>query len=74
VAETFSLYASRHSMAVVFANYGGPTAGMAASGGSAVWSAAGELLVRLDERGSGLAIATEEGAGWRTKALRLGGA
>ncbi len=52
-------YAVHHSMAVVFANYGGPTGGLAAAGSSAIWSASGEQLVQLDASGVGVAIAVE---------------
>jgi predicted amidohydrolase len=65
--ETANLraYAKRHSMTVVLANYGGPTGGLASGGGSAIWSERGELLVQLEARGSGVAVATESHAGWR---------
>ncbi|MGH7713197.1 MAG: carbon-nitrogen hydrolase family protein [Gemmatimonadaceae bacterium] len=70
-AETANLraYAQRHSMAVVFANYGGPSGGLASAGGSAIWSDKGELLAQLEQSGSGLAIAIENAEGWRAKAL-----
>jgi predicted amidohydrolase len=64
-------YAVRHGMAVVFANYGGPTGGLVASGGSAIWSESGELLARLESRGSGVVIATESQTGWHGKAMVL---
>lgn len=56
-AATLQSYAVRHSMAVVFANYGGPTGGLASAGRSAIWSPMGELLVRLEATGSGVAVA-----------------
>ena len=58
-------------MTVVLANYGGPTGGLASAGGSAIWSDEGELLVQLDGSGSGIAIASEEEAGWRARAIML---
>jgi predicted amidohydrolase len=64
-------HAERHGMLVVFANYGGPTGGLAASGGSAIWSQTGELLVQLEASGSGVAIATEDELGWRARAVTL---
>lgn len=56
-AAKLQSYAARHSMAVVLANYGGPTGGLAAAGRSSIWSATGELLVQLGSSGSGVAIA-----------------
>jgi predicted amidohydrolase len=66
-------YAARHSMAVVFANFGGPSGGLPSGGASAIWSERGELLVQLDAAGSGVAVAIEGHAGWRAKAVMLGG-
>lgn len=67
----FETYARRHSMAVVMANYGGPSGGLASGGRSAIWSGSGELLARLDESGAGVAVAIENGARWRTRTLML---
>ncbi len=61
-------YAERHAMAVALANYGGPTGGLPAGGGSAIWSQTGELLVKLDGSGSGVAVAVENETGWRSGA------
>ena len=63
--------AVRHSLTVVFANHGGPTGGLPAAGGSAIWSGTGELLARLDGTGTGLVIATRSDAGWRGESVRL---
>jgi predicted amidohydrolase len=60
-----STYAARHAMAVAFANYGGPSGGLASGGRSAIWSPTGELLVQLGKSGAGVAVATEDQAGWR---------
>jgi predicted amidohydrolase len=60
-------YAERHSMAVVFSNYGGPSGGLPSGGCSAVWSAQG--VVRLAATGSGIAVAIENDAGWSAKAI-----
>lgn len=49
-------YAIRHSMVVVMANYGGPSGGLEAGGGSAIWSVRGELVAQLDSVGSGVAV------------------
>jgi predicted amidohydrolase len=67
-----STYAARHSMAVAFANYGGPSGGLAAAGRSAVWSERGELLTRLPPAGVGVAVASESDPGWRAKTIMLG--
>ena len=64
-------YASKHSMAVVFANFGGPTGGLPSGGRSAIWSETGELLVQLDASGAGLAVALETDDGWQAKAVML---
>jgi predicted amidohydrolase len=70
--ETANLrtYAARHAMAVVFANYGGPSGGLPSGGRSAIWSERGELLAELDATGSGVAIASESRTGWRGKTLQ----
>ena len=56
-AAMFRAYAVRHAMTVVFANYGGPTGGLASAGRSAIWSDRGDTLAELAGTGSGLAIA-----------------
>jgi predicted amidohydrolase len=66
-------YAARHSMAVAFANYGGPSGGLASGGGSAIWSERGELLSQLEATGAGVAVATESHSGWRARTIMLGG-
>jgi predicted amidohydrolase len=65
-------YAVRHSMAVVFANFGGPTGRLPSGGRSAIVSEKGELLIELQATGAGVALAVEDGAGWRTKEVVLG--
>lgn len=67
-------YAVRHSMAVAFANFGGPSGGLASGGRSAIWSDRGELLVQLEASGSGVAVAVESDAGWRSARVLLRGA
>lgn len=62
----------KHSMAVVFANFGGPTGGLPSGGSSAIVSEKGAPLVRLPVRGEGVAIAAEGEAGWQTAAVVLG--
>ena len=66
-------YAMRHCMTVVFANYGGPSGGLPSGGRSAIWSDRGELLVRLEASGTGLAVAVESDTGWRGEAVMLAG-
>jgi predicted amidohydrolase len=60
-------HAAEHSMAVVFANYGGPTGGLPSAGRSAILSEQGEVLVQLPATGAGVAIAIEDEGGWRTR-------
>jgi predicted amidohydrolase len=62
-------YAVRHSMAVVFANYGGPSGGLASGGGSTVWSERGEPLAQLGAAGTGVAFAGEDGGNRRAKTV-----
>ena len=66
-------YAVQHSMTVAFANYGGPSGGLHSAGRSTIWSGTGELLVRLEAVGPGVAVAVESPAGWRGRAIMLGG-
>jgi predicted amidohydrolase len=57
--ETANLrrYAVEHSMLVAFANYGGPSRGLASAGRSAIWSPRGELIAQLGPAGEGVAVA-----------------
>lgn len=66
-------YAVTHSMAVVFANFGGPTGGLPSGGSSAIVSEEGVLLVQLQPTGAGIAIAIEDETGWRAKGVMLDG-
>jgi predicted amidohydrolase len=66
-------YAVQHSMTVAFANCGGPSGGLRSAGRSRIWSGTGELLVRLEAVGAGVAVAIETPAGWRGRAIMLGG-
>lgn len=65
-------YSERHAMAVVMANYGGPSGGLASAGRSAIWSERGERVAELAPAGAGVAIAAETDAGWRGRAIMLG--
>jgi predicted amidohydrolase len=69
--ENFRRYAERHSLAIAFANYGGPTGGLPAAGRSAIWSERGALLAELDPSGAGFVVGIEDDAGWSARALRL---
>ena len=60
-------YARRHEMTVALANYGGPSAGCAAAGSSAIWSPHGDRLVELPASGRGIALARYDGLGWETQ-------
>lgn len=75
-AETSRLrgYAARHGMTVVLANHGGPTGGLPAAGGSAIWSGTDALLTRLEGTGVGLVAAFSAEDGWQGTTLRIEGA
>lgn len=68
--ETANLesYAALNSMAVAFANFGGPSGGLNSAGRSTIWSPKGELLVQLDAKGIGVAVAHVDQKGWRANA------
>jgi predicted amidohydrolase len=66
-------YAERHSMAVVFSNYGGPSGGLPSGGRSAVW-APDKILVRLGNTGTGVALAVEREGEWSARTLGLSSA
>lgn len=63
-------YAERHGMAVLFANYGAPSGGLAAQGGSAIWAEDGRLLASIDAPGAGVVVALESASGWDTRVVR----
>jgi predicted amidohydrolase len=63
--------AVHYDMAVAFANYGGPTAGLKASGGSTIFSQNGVRLGQLEAQGKGVAIAIEDAGGFRAHAVML---
>lgn len=56
-------------MAVVLANYGAPTGGLAAAGNSTIWSPAGDRLAQLPNHGEGVVVAMETNSGWRARTL-----
>jgi predicted amidohydrolase len=69
--RNLSTYARRHALAVVLANFGGPTGGLPAAGSSAVWSPAGEVVAQLASEGSGVVVAREHAGGWRGRAIAV---
>jgi len=71
VSETLAQRAREHALTVVFANFGGPSGGLAAAGRSAIRSATGELVVQLPAGGAGIATATRTGTDWRGSARML---
>lgn len=73
VTESANLQSTalRHSMAVVLANYGGPSGGLPSGGCSAIWSARGDLLAQLGETGAGIVVAAESDAGWVAETITL---
>jgi uncharacterized protein (TIGR02246 family) len=69
-AARLAAYAAEHELVVAMANYGAPTGGLNAAGGSAIWNSSGECLVQLPSSGSGVAVAAETADGWQT-AVRM---
>jgi predicted amidohydrolase len=70
--RNLSTYAARHGMAVVLANFGGPSGGLPSAGSSAVWAPGGEVIAQLGPAGAGVVVACEDAGGWRGRALALG--
>lgn len=64
-------HAVRHTMTVAFANFGGPSGGLASGGRTSIWSASGELLVQLDASGAGVAVVTTGDQGRRARRIML---
>lgn len=60
----FQSQAKEFAIPIAFASFGGPTAGLKASGRSAIWSPAGKCLVELPETGLGVAVAAKTDGGW----------
>jgi predicted amidohydrolase len=61
--------AARHGMAVVFANFGGPSGGLRSAGGSAILSERGEAVARLGPAGAGVVVAESVEGRWRGRAF-----
>ena len=66
-----SRYRADLSLAVAMADYGGPTGGISSGGRSMVCSQTGEILIRLENSGVGIAVATDSPVGWHAKAIML---
>lgn len=66
-----SHYARQHRMLTALANFGGPSGGLRSAGRSAIWSETGDLLVRLDANGSGVAVVKETPEGCRARAVMV---
>jgi predicted amidohydrolase len=66
-----SRYAVQHRMMTALANFGGPTGGLRSAGRSAIWSGAGDLLVQLEGRGSGIAVVAETQHGRLIRAVMV---
>lgn len=64
-------HATQHAMVVAFANFGGPSGGLASAGKSALWSETGPIITQLEHAGPGVAIARETSEGWRGKAIMV---
>lgn len=64
-SEDLRTYATRHDMAVLMANYGGPSGGFDAAGRSAFWAPGGRLIVEAPASGESLILAVREDTGWR---------
>jgi predicted amidohydrolase len=67
--ERIARYAKQHSMAVVMANYGAPSGGLASAGRRTIWSPDGSVVARLGRSGAGVVIA-REGEGGGTGVMR----
>lgn len=64
-------YAHQYRMMTALANFGSSSGGLRSAGCSSIWSERGELLVRLEAEGSGVAIVIETDSGLRTSAIML---
>ena len=65
--ELMRANAEQHHMAVAFSSYAGRTAGLIASGRSALFSPAGRKLIEVDGDRAGIAVAIETEGGWRAQ-------
>ena len=69
VTTTLKSCAAKYSMAVVLANYGGPSSTLESAGASSVWSESGELVAHFEGLGTGIAIATKKESRWVGKVV-----
>ena len=63
-ADKLALYAARHGMAVLAANYANASGGFDTAGKSAFWSPGGKLLAQAPSSGTALVVARREGEEW----------
>lgn len=64
-------YAARHSLAVVFSNFGAASGGLPSGGCSAILTPTGEIVAQLGVGGSGVAVAREIDGTWQGRAIVL---
>jgi predicted amidohydrolase len=64
-----TVYAKEHQMAVLMANYGGPTGGWESAGKSAIWSEDGSVVAAAGGTGEFLVIGRKQGGVWNGAAL-----
>jgi predicted amidohydrolase len=69
--ELLGSYASTHQMNVLMSNFCGTALGMPAGGRSAFWNKNGELIGSMDDKSSGLLIASYIDDVWETKVISL---
>ncbi|MCW3479801.1 carbon-nitrogen hydrolase family protein [Neisseriaceae bacterium JH1-16] len=75
-ADTAQLqgYAREHRMAVLLANYGGPSGGWQCAGGSALWDEHGELIAAAPGQGEALLVASRYADRWDGRYVSLSAA
>ena len=69
--ELLSSYASTHHINVLMSNFCGSALGMPAGGRSAFWNKNGDLVGCMDDKSSGLLIASCVDDIWETKIISL---
>lgn len=70
-AARLKQYAVQHEMMIAMANFGCSSGGLRSAGRSSIWSESGELLVQLNESGSGIGIVLDTPHGRRAFAKML---
>lgn len=61
--------ATDHRLAILVANFGGPSGGLASAGTSAFWTPDGTEHARLPTAGPGLVLAHQQGEHWRCESF-----